>query len=80
MCVYVSTVSNINSFETSGAIAITFFLKYHWGGRKAAIVLGQIYSALVSLATDSPHMVIIGKTVLPLFLGCFSSDHFYTCR
>ena len=29
---------------------------------------------LVSMATDSSHRVIIGKTVLPLFLSCFSSD------
>ena len=35
---------------------------------------------LVSMAADSFHMVIIGKTVLQLFLGCFSSDPFHTYR
>ena len=32
---------------------------------------------LVSMVTD---MVMMGKTVSPLFLGCFSSDPFHTCR
>ena len=31
---------------------------------------------VVSMATDSSHRVIMGKLVLPLFLGCFSSDLF----
>ena len=31
---------------------------------------------LVSMATDSSHSVIMEKTVLPLFLRCFSSDPF----
>ena len=31
------------------------------------------------MAKDSSHMVIMEKTVLPLFLSCFSSDPFYTC-
>ena len=29
---------------------------------------------MVSMATDSSHMVIMGKTVLPLFFGYFSSN------
>ena len=33
-------------------------------------------SELVSMATDSSHMFINGKLVLPLFLDCFSSDLF----
>ena len=32
------------------------------------------------MATDSSHRVIMGKTVLPLFFSCFSSDPFHTCR
>ena len=32
---------------------------------------------LVSMVTDR---VMMGKTVSPLFLGCFSSIPFYTCR
>ena len=35
---------------------------------------------LVSMATNSSHRVIMEKTVLPLFLSCFSSNPFYTCR
>ena len=38
--------------------------------------LGQI-QPLVSMVTDR---VMMGKTVSPLFLGCFSSVPFYTCR
>ena len=37
---------------------------------------GQI-RPLVSMVTD---MVMMGKTVSPLFLGCFSSVPFHTCR
>ena len=34
---------------------------------------------LVSMATESPHWLIMGKMVSPPFLGCFWSDPFYTC-
>ena len=37
---------------------------------------GQI-RPLVSMATDR---VIVSKTLSPLFLGCFSSDPFHTCK
>ena len=37
---------------------------------------GQIQPQ-VSMVTDR---VMMGKTVSPLFLGCFSSDPFHTCR
>ena len=37
---------------------------------------GQI-QPLVSMVTDR---VMMGKMVSPLFLGCFSSDPFHTCR
>ena len=51
--------------EASGPIAINFYLKHHWGGGKAAIGFGpdQIRT-LVSMATDSSHMVIMGKILL----------------
>ena len=35
MCV--SVVSNMNISETSGPVAIKFYLKHHWGGGKAAL-------------------------------------------
>ena len=35
---------------------------------------------LVSMATESPHWLIIGKMVSPPFLSCFWSDPFYTCK
>ena len=41
-----------------------------------SLKFGQIQS-LVSMVTDR---VMIGKTVSPLFIGCFSSDPFHTCR
>ena len=71
----------MNISETSGPIAIKFYLKHHWGGEKVALGLGQDrIRTLLSMATYSSHMVIMGKTVLPLFLNGFSSDHFYTCK
>ena len=51
------------------SIAIKFYLKHYWGGGKAAIGFEpERIRTLVSMATDR---VIMGKTVPPLFLGCF---------
>ena len=76
-----STISNMNISATSGAIATKFYLKHHWIGGKAALGFGpDRIKTLVSMATESSHRVIMEKTVLPLFLGCFSSDPFHTCR
>ena len=76
-----STISNMNISATSGLIATKFYLKHHWVVGKAALCfeLDQIRT-LVSMATESSHRVIMEKTVSPLFLGCFSSDPFHTCR
>ena len=41
-----------------------------------SLIFGQI-QPLVSMVTDR---VMVGKMVSPLFLGCFSSDPFHTCR
>ena len=41
--------------------------------------IGQI-RPLVFMATDRVIIIIMTKTVSPLFLGCFSSDPFHTCR
>ena len=60
-----STLSNMNISKTSRPITIKFYLKHHWGGRKAALGFGanQIRT-LVSMATDSSHRVIMGKRAL----------------
>ena len=62
----------MNISETSGLIAIKFYLKHHWGGGKAALGFGadQIRT-LVSMATYSSHVVIMGKTASSCFLNYF---------
>ena len=76
-----STISNMNISATSGPITMKFYQKHHWDGGKAALGFGpDRIQTLVSMATNSSHRVIMEKTVLPLFLSCFSSDPFYTCR
>ena len=72
------TISNKNISETSGPIVIKFYLKHQWGGGKAALGFGvdRLRTLVFMAATDSSHMVIMGKTVLQLFLGYFSSDLF----
>ena len=81
LCVCVFTLSNMNISKTNGSIAFKFYLKHHWGGRKAALDFGlDRVRTLVSMATESSHRVIMEKTVSPLFLGCFSSDPFQFAR
>ena len=65
-------------FATSGQITIKFYPKHHKLGERLHEVLSQIGSELVSMATESSHMVIMEKTVSPLFLGCniFHPIHF----
>ena len=76
-----STISNMNISATSWPISMKFYHKHHWDGGKAALGFGpDLIQTLVSMATNSSHRVIMEKTVLPLFLSCFSSDPFYTCR
>ena len=59
-----STLSNMNISETSWPIIIKFHQKHHWGGGLAAIGFGpDRIRTLVSMATDSSHRVIIGKTL-----------------
>ena len=68
-----STFSNIDVCETSGQIAINFYLKHHFGGGKAALGLRQNRTRTqFSMATDRSHRVIMGETVYPSFLGCFN--------
>ena len=79
--VRVSTLSNMNISVTNGLIATKFYLKHHWVGGKAAFGFGSDrIRTLVSMATESSHRVVMEKTVSLLFLACFSSDPFHTCR
>ena len=79
VCVF--TLSSMNISETNGSIATKFYLKHHLGGGLAALGFGpDRIRTLVSMATESSHGVIMEETVSPLFLGCFSSDPFHTCR
>ena len=55
--------SNIFFSETAGPIKAKFYLKHHWGGGKVALGFGPDWiGTLVSMATDSSHRVIMGKT------------------
>ena len=66
-CVCASTLSNNNISETSGPIATKFYLKHYWGGGKASLGFGpDWFGTLVSMATESPHRVIMGKILLAL--------------
>ena len=59
-----STLSNMNISETSWPIVIKFYQKHHWGGGLAALRFGpDRIRTLVSMATDSSHRVIMGKTL-----------------
>ena len=58
-----STLSNINISETSRPIIIKFHQEHHWGGGLTVLCFGLDRSELVSMATDSSHRVIIGKTL-----------------
>ena len=72
VCVCPLTISNMNISKTRGPIATKFYLKNHWGGGKPALGFGPgRIRTLVSMATDSSHRVIMGKTASPRFLGCF---------
>ena len=67
-----STFSNMNISETSRQITVKFYLKHHWGGGKASVGFDpDRIRTLVSMATDSPHRVIMGKMALSHFLECF---------
>ena len=61
------TFSNMHISETSGPIAIKFYLKHHLGRGKAALGFGpDRIRTLASMATDSSHRVIMGKILLAL--------------
>ena len=65
--VRLSTLLNIDISEISWLIVIKFHQKHHWG--RGLIPLGfgpDRIRTLVSMATDSSHRVIMGKTLRPL--------------
>ena len=67
-----STFSNMNISETNRQIAVKFYLKHHWAGGKAPVGFDLDWMrTLVSMATDSSHRVIMGKTTSSRFLECF---------
>ena len=64
MCVH---TFKMNISETSGSIAMKFYLKHHWGGGKAALGFEpDRIGTLVSMANDSSQRVIIGKMLRTL--------------
>ena len=80
-CVRPFTLSNRNISATSWPIGMKFYLKHNWGGGKASVRFDpDLIRTLVSMATDSSHRVIMGKTASSSFLKCFWSDPFHTCR
>ena len=71
-CVCALTLSNMNISATSWPIGMKFYLKRLWGGGKASVGFdpGRIRT-LVSMATDSSHRLIMGKTASSRFLKFF---------
>ena len=66
------TLSNMNISATSWPFEMKFYLKHHWGGGKASVGFDPDWiRSLVSMATDSSHRVIMGKTASSHFLECF---------
>ena len=66
------TLSNMNISATSWPIGMKFYLKHHWAGGKASVRFDpDLIRTLVSMATDSSHRVIMGKTPSSCFLECF---------
>ena len=75
-CVRPFTLSSINISATSGLITKCY--EKHHLGMGSVLGFGPDWIRIpVSLATDSSHRVLMGKTVLPLFLGSFSDDSFH---
>ena len=62
--VLLSTLSNMNISKISWLIIIKFHQKHHWGGGLTPLGFGpDRIRTLVSMATDSSHRVIMGKTL-----------------
>ena len=53
----------MNISPNRGPIAIKYYLKHQWDGGKTALRFGQDrFRTLVSIATDTSHRVILGKS------------------
>ena len=66
------TLSNMNISATSWQTGMKFYLKHHWGGGKASVCFDpDRIRTLVSMATDSSHRFIMGKTASSRFLEHF---------
>ena len=66
------TFSNMNISATSWPIGMKFYLKHHWGRGKTSVGFDpDRIRTLVSMATDSSHRVIMGKTASSRFLKHF---------
>ena len=62
----------MNISATSRPIEMKFYLKHNWGGGKASVGFDpDRIRTLVSMAIDSSHRVIMGKTASSHFLECF---------
>ena len=62
VCVFI--FSNMNISETSGSIVTKVYLKHHWVGGMGALGVGPDWIRTpVSMATDSSHRVIMGKSL-----------------
>ena len=72
LCVRPFTLSNVYISKTSRPTATKFYLKHHYGEGKAASGFGlDRIRTLVSMATDSPHRVIMGKWRIHVFSKIF---------
>ena len=66
------TLSGMTISATSRPIGMKFYLKHHCCGGKASVGFDPDgIRTLVSMATDSSHRVIMGKTASSRFLECF---------
>ena len=69
------------SLRPAGGLRSNFILSIIWMGESLYKVLVQIASELwFPWQQIAPIGFIMGKMVLPHFLGCFWLDLFYTCR
>ena len=60
-------LSNMNISSTGRPNSIKFYLKRHFGGGLIALGFGPArIGTLVSMATNSSHLVIMGKMLLTL--------------
>ena len=65
------TLSNMNISATGRQIGMKLYLKHHWGEGKASVGFDPDWiRTSVSMATDSSHRVIMGKSASSCFLEC----------